>query len=322
MPTQVENGKAFEYAIAKAYYDYLEDRGVTAFFQADEHYQNAKICFEIQNEDSKASFYTAAMKTIETMVAIEPGLTSPREKEDWLRIRLASDREGAFGDVRDVIFSRNYNNVAWEMGISAKNNHDAVKHSRLSQTIDFGKEWMECPCSSRYFSEIKPVFDYLTRLRNQNPQFKWEELGESKSEEVYVPLLKAFRKEMLCLTKDNSAAPANLLQYLIGRKPFYKVIKDDRKNIVVVKAFNIGGKLNQTVNGRKPVIKTDVVKLPTRIIEFEFKDNSDTTLMMILDEGWQISFRIHSASTYIETSLKFDINLIGNPPILFTQHLF
>ena len=322
MPTQVENGKAFEYAIAKAYYDYLEDRGVTAFFQADEHYQNAKICFEIQNEDSKASFYTAAMKTIETMVAIEPGLTSPREKEDWLRIRLASDREGAFGDVRDVIFSRNYNNAAWEMGISAKNNHDAVKHSRLSQTIDFGKEWMECPCSSRYFSEIKPVFDYLTRLRNQNPQFKWEELGESKSEEVYVPLLKAFRKEMLCLTKDNSAAPANLLQYLIGRKPFYKVIKDDRKNIVVVKAFNIGGKLNQTVNGRKPVIKTDVVKLPTRIIEFEFKDNSDTTLMMILDEGWQISFRIHSASTYIETSLKFDINLIGNPPILFTQHLF
>ncbi len=322
MPTQVENGKAFEYAIAKAYYDYLEDRGVTAFFQADEHYQNAKICFEIQTEDSKAGFYTAAMKTIETMVAIEPGLTSPREKEDWLRIRLASDREGAFGDVRDVIFSRNYNNLAWEMGISAKNNHDAVKHSRLSQTIDFGKEWMECPCSSRYFSEIKPVFDYLTRLRNQNPQFKWEELGESKSEEIYVPLLKAFRKEMLCLTKDNSAAPANLLQYLIGRKPFYKVIKEDRKNIVVVKAFNIGGKLNQTVNGRKPVIKTDVVRLPTRIIEFEFKDNSDTTLMMILDEGWQISFRIHSASTYIETSLKFDINLIGNPPILFTQHLF
>ena len=44
--------------------------------------------------------------------------------------------------------------------------------------------------------------------------------------------------------------------------------------------------------------------------------------MMILDEGWQISFRIHNASLKLETSLKFDINLIGNPPILFTQHLF
>ena len=44
--------------------------------------------------------------------------------------------------------------------------------------------------------------------------------------------------------------------------------------------------------------------------------------MMVLDEGWQISFRIHYASSLLETSLKFDINLIGNPPILFTQHLF
>ena len=26
-----------------------------------------------------------------------------------------------------------------------------------------------------------------------------------------------------------------------------------------------------------------------------------------MDEDWQISFRIHSASTYIENSLKFDI---------------
>lgn len=137
-----------------------------------------------------------------------------------------------------------------------------------------------------------------------------------------MPLLKAFRKEMLRLTKSNPIASSNLLQYLIGRKPFYKVIKEDNKKIVVVKAFNIGGKLNQTVNGKKPIVKTDTIKLPTRVIELEFKEESDTTLMMVLDEGWQISFRIHSASTYIENSLKFDIQLIGNPPILFTQHLF
>lgn len=322
MPSQVENGKAFEYAIALAYYDYLKSISVLTWLHEDSSLQNGRRCYEIQEDDKQNEFYLAAQKTIETMVAIEPGLVSAKNSSDFLSIRLASDAEGIIGDVRDVIFSRPNNSMGWEIGISAKNNHDAVKHSRLSPKIDFGNEWMDFPCSPNYFSEIQPVFDYLKSIKTNNPKTKWEDLGCYKSEDVYVPLLKAFRKEMLRLTKSNPIASANLLQYLIGRKPFYKVIKEDNKKIVVVKAFNIGGKLNQTVNGKKPIVKTDTIKLPTRVIELEFKEESDTTLMMILDEGWQISFRIHSASTYIENSLKFDIQLIGNPPILFTQHLF
>jgi len=322
MPTQVENGKAFEYAIASAYYDYLSSLGVSTWLLNNTSLQNVKRCYELQDSSKQSEFYTAAQKTIETMVAIEPGLISAKNSADFLSIRIASDAEGIIGDVRDVIFSRPNVRGSWEIGISAKNNHDAVKHSRLSPTIDFGNEWMGIPCSKQYFSEIQPIFDYIRMLRMSNSNIKWDDLGNSKSVDIYVPLLKAFRQEMLRLANSNPIASANLLQYLIGRKPFYKVIKEDSKKIVVVKAFNIGGKLNQTVNGNKPVVKTDVLKLPTRIIELEFKENSDTTLMMILNEGWQISFRIHSASTYIENSLKFDIQLIGNPPILFTQHLF
>lgn len=322
MPSQVENGKAFEYAIAKVYNDYLESENNRVWLQDNVALNNAKRCFEIQEVSSQRGFYVAAEKTIETLVAIEPGLVSAKNQSDFLNIRLAADSEGIIGDVRDVIFSRPMANPAWEIGISAKNNHDAVKHSRLSPLIDFGAEWMDFPCSLAYFSEIRPVFDNLMQIKLNNPKTTWADLGEAKSEDVYVPLLKAFRKEMLQLTRLNPQASANLLHYLIGRKPFYKIIKEDRSNIVVVKAFNIGGKLNQTVNKKKPIVKTDTVKLPSRIIELEFKENSDTTLMMILDEGWQISFRIHSASTFIENSLKFDIQLIGNPPILFTQHLF
>ena len=92
--------------------------------------------------------------------------------------------------------------------------------------------------------------------------------------------------------------------------------------MVVVKAFNINGELNKTVNGFKSRYKTPKINLPTRIVELDFKEGSDTTLVMILDGGWEISFRIHNASTYVERSLKFDIKLLGNPPILFTQHLF
>lgn len=322
MPSQNDNGRAFEYAIAKAYFDYCVSDGIMVWLQDDENLRHAKLCYEMQDESSQRGFYVAAQKTIDTLVAIEPGLVSPKNQQDFLRIRLAADAEGIMGDVRDVIFSRPNGTAQWEIGISAKNNHDAVKHSRLSPFIDFGDEWMDVPCSATYFSEINPVFDWLMEIKLDNPRTKWKDLGDAKMVDVYVPLLRAFRKEMLRLSKTNPEATANLLQYLIGRKPFYKVIKEDRKNIVIVKAFNIGGKLNQIVNGKKPVIRTDTIKMPTRIIELEFKENVDTTLMMILDEGWQISFRIHSASTYIENSLKFDIQLIGNPPILFTQHLF
>lgn len=322
MPTQTENGKAFEYAIAMAYFDYLKSTGIAVRLQDDTCLQYGRRCFEIQDFNKQSKFYLAAQKTMTTMMAIEPGLVCAKNSADFLNIRLASDAEGIGGDVRDVIFSRPSNTSKWEIGISAKNNHDAVKHPRISPTIDFGDEWMGIPCSMSYFYEIQPVFKYLEILKTDNPKTKWEDLGNSKNEDVYVPLLRAFRKEMLQLVKNNPMASANLLHYLIGRKPFYKFIKEDNKKIVVVKAFNIGGKLNQTVNGKKPVVKTDVIKLPTRIIELEFKEGSETTLMMVLDEGWQISFRIHSASAYVENSLKFDIQLIGNPPVLFTQHLF
>ncbi|MXX98681.1 MAG: HaeIII family restriction endonuclease, partial [Gammaproteobacteria bacterium] len=61
------------------------------------------------------------------------------------------------------------------------------------------------------------------------------------------------------------------------------------------------------------------LKLPSRIIEIEFKPRSKNTVLMVLDEGWQVSFRIHNARSMIEPSLKFDINLKGHPDKL-TSH--
>ena len=120
MPSQVENGKAFEYAISKAYYDYLESENNRVWLQENDALAYARHCFEIQNEIQQRGFYVAAEKTIETLVAIEPGLESSKNLSDILSIRLASDSEGIVGDVRDVLFSRP-NSSCWEIGISAKN---------------------------------------------------------------------------------------------------------------------------------------------------------------------------------------------------------
>lgn len=161
----------------------------------------------------------------------------------------------------------------------------------------------------------------IDNIQKRNPDTTWDDLGQKKELEIYVPLLEAFRKELLCIYENNDKVPQKLISYLIGRYPFYKIIKDDTHNLVIVKAYNIEGGLNKTVNGEKARYKTPKINLPTRIVEFE-RHNSTNTLYMILDGGWEISFRIHNASTKLERSLKFDIRLLGNPPILFTQHIF
>ena len=166
---------------------------------------------------------------------------------------------------------------------------------------------------------MRPIFAYLRKHEGHT----FNSLGDEKITKVYVPLLTAFRDELMRIYNNNDAIPEKLIRYLIGNYAFYKIIKDDSHNMVIVKAFNINNELNRTVNGVKAQYKTPTINLPTRIVEFDFKIGAeDNTLDMILDEGWEISFRIHNASSRIEQSLKFDIRLLGNPPILFTQHLF
>ena len=56
-----------------------------------------------------------------------------------------------------------------------------------------------------------------------------------------------------------------------------------------------------------------ITVLPTRIVSLGYKQGSKNTLELCLDYGWQFSFRIHNASTKVETSLKFDIQIIKMP---------
>lgn len=316
-----KNGHAFEYAIALAYFDKLTAMGVRASIVRDEAFNVAFSCYDSFDLRTQNKFYHAAEETVDTLVKIEPGLTAPMVRNDFLSIRIAKDAEGQAGDVRDVIFRRSH--PAWEIGFSAKNNNDAVKHQRLSQTIDFGREWVGIPCTQHYWHEIRPIFDFINSRIAADPGTSWNDLGQDKVDKIYIPLLAAFRNEVLRLSQQDSTFPAKLVSYLVGKYPFYKIIKEDNSNLVIVKAFNIEGQLNKTVNGKRSQYKIPEISLPTRIIEFEpMRGKEDNTLAMVLDGGWEISFRIHNAATRLERSLKFDVRLLGNPPILFSQYLF
>lgn len=207
----------------------------------------------------------------------------------------------------------------WEIGVSAKNNHEAVKHSRLSHLIDFGEKWLGIKVSKEYFATVTPIFSNLEKLRKESKAtMKWSELRDHHST-VYVPILEAFMKELRKIDKENDDIASNLVSYLIGHQDFYKVIKS--KNTVEIQAYNINGTLNLPFKKIEPKYKTPRVPLPTEIIDIKFKKDSKTTIIVTMNNEWILSFRIHNASSRIESSLKFDITLLNSPKKLFKNTL-
>lgn len=316
--SQTVNGKAFEYALLNEFVKRLKNLTSVSIVENDP-YNTALKCFLSFDEKERGHYSLVASFAVNFLIDIEPRLSNGVNENDELQLEIVSDKEGQTGDVRDVLAIRA--KQKWEIGISAKNNHRAVKHSRLSNDIDFGKKWLGFNCSPDYFNEIKPIFDSLAQLRKDSKATKkWDSLGDYHTT-VYVPILNAFKRELVRLDNDNPGAVAErLVEYLVGNQDFYKVIKS--KNKVEIQAYNLHGTLNLSFENIKPKAKVPRLKLPSRLIEVVYQENSKTTLLVTLNEGWQISFRIHNASSRIEPSLKFDINLVSAPHSLFTNQLF
>ena len=318
VPSQTINGKAFEYALLNQFFERLEKITQTSVVD-NAPFQTALKCFETFDEKEQGQYKLVASFAVNFLLDIEPRLSNGIRENDILQLEIISDKEGQTDDVRDVLAIRSLQK--WEIGISAKNNHRAVKHSRLSNDINFGQKWLGFPCSSEYFAEIKPIFDNLAELRTASKATqKWSTLGDYHSS-VYVPVLDAFKKELVRLDKANPGIVAErLVECLIGNQDFYKIIKGKSK--VEIQAYNLHGTLNLPFESIKPKFKIQRLKLPNRLIEVVYQDNSKTTLLVTLSEGWQISFRIHNTSSRIEPSLKFDINLVSAPHSLFVNKLF
>lgn len=317
MAKQVLTGKAFEYALLLEFYARLNNLTSVSIID-NAPLKNAKKCFESFNETEQSTYRITSSAAVNFLLDIEPRLSHGISSQDTLQLEIVSDQQGQSGDVRDILLIRSLQN--WEIGISAKNNHRAVKHSRLSQNIDFGEKWLGVPCSKEYFEEIAPVFLMLESIKEKNKSTKWTSI-ENMHQKIYIPILEAFRKELLRLDKENPVMVAErLVNYLIGNKDFYKVIKG--KNKIEIQGYNLHGTLNQPFERVKPKAKIPKLKLPSRLVDVAYENDSTTTLKISLNEGWNISFRIHNASSRVEPSLKFDINLISVPQSLFANHLF
>lgn len=277
MPSQAASGKAWEYGLARRL---AQINGVPLVSS------NAQLAalkaYHQYGEHERNEIRRAAVAAASFLEAYDERFG------ELAQIGIQSDQRGKDGDVRDVLAATKDGGV---IGISAKHRHRALKHSRLSDQIDFGLEWYDHPCSLTYWERVRPVF---RKLRRSNVGY-WRELPD-KHEGYYQPVLAAFMEEVL-----EYADAERLLRYVVGRYDFYKVIKSNGD--VEIQSFNLGGSLQW---GAK-------LPMPTRIVEFRREPSRVATAELTLDHGWQLSFRLHNANAEIEPSLKFDIQLVGSP---------
>ncbi len=307
-------GRAYEYVFLLTLADAIKKiRDVQ--IEQNSAYFAAEQAFLLIDDTLKPVLQTSAQATIEKLFAMEPMIIEPAN--DTLTLKVQTDKKGKEGDVRDIVIARSA--VRWEIGLSLKHNHFAAKHSRLAKTLDFGKKWFQIPCSENYWKSVKPIFDYLRAQKLAGK--KWNELP-NKDQDVYIPLLQAFKDEVLQSYQKDETVPQKMVEYLLGTFDFYKVISVDKKQLTQIQSYNLHGQLNKESKVVKSKIQVPITYLPTRIVNIGMKPNSSTTVELYMDGGWQFGFRIHNASEYVETSLKFDIQIVGMPITILSINCF
>ena len=261
MPTQTQAGKAFEYALINEAGNILSSKCKVTIVK-DINYTSALACYNIYPAKQQLRYTQAAIAALTHIITLEPRLANLSGKAvEILTIQLQPDSAGRSGDVRDVLFIRS--SQKWEIGISAKNNHKAIKHSRLSNVLDFGASWVGVPCSPTYFHAINPIFAHLLTLKKTGTL--WRSVP-NKPATVYQPILNAFKRELSQINNTHPNIPQVLISYLIGTNDFYKVMK--RAKVVEILAFNLHGSLGKSAGGLKPSNPIPRLALPTQIVQF------------------------------------------------------
>lgn len=299
-------GRAYEYAWCLA----LEQKlSVLKKVIVDKQngFNAANRAYESLEKSLQERYLESAKQGVLLLLDCEPLLSEIiGSLQNEITLSLQKDKLGEIGDIRDILiyFDR------FCIGLSIKHNHEAIKHSRLSKDLDFGEKWLGVRVSQNYKDTIKPLFERLENAKKEG--MLWRDFP-NKEQEIYAPLLQAFKKEVLRIDENKkNKVPQKMVEYLLGKYDFYKAILLEREQKTKLEAYHFNNTLNRSVKN-KPKRIIPLSKLPTRMIYFDFKPKSFNTLELVLNEGWSFSLRIHNASSRVEPSLKFDIKLLSKP---------
>lgn len=341
----VINGKAFEYSTLIALYNELSNSGwkpEQIEILEDKNYKNIEKAYQVvENSDepdeeetelspaiieqTENTYDKAAKVAAAYLRMTEPIIKVPESL--YAVLSAMPDSAGVKGDVRDICFTiytdKSKKSVIRELGISCKNNHEAVKHPRITEDLDFAKEWTKgkFKCSDEFLRKMEMIQKQIEQY--QQKYNTWSEVND-KMDTIYLPIVQAFVEELRRLgvvavdADDDQREKASefskvFFEYMFGTQDFYKFIKDDKARATTVYPYNMHGSLMKTYKGVKNEQAVPCVTMPEEIVEVRMKPKSKTTLEIYFDQ-WIISMRLHNADSSIRrTSLKFDVQIKAQP---------
>ena len=131
--TSNNQGRAYEYISLLSLHDAIKDVRPAQIIH-NSSFEAAQRAWDTLQDDDKTLYTLSAKSTIDTIFALEPNIIE--HSDDILNLYIQTDKHGEDADVRDIIVGRK--DITWEIGLSIKHNHMAVKHSRLAKSLDFG----------------------------------------------------------------------------------------------------------------------------------------------------------------------------------------
>jgi hypothetical protein len=193
-----------------------------------------------------------------------------------------SDKHGREGDVTDIRILGSL----LQINLSVKHNHKALKHQRPASTAQHCGFPKKTPEDRKFREEYKAIVGSFQVIAQNSLNFRDLEEGVVFTH-LYRPIcdLVAQSINQLCQSSTNAN---HLLNFLLGRTDFYKIILDAKLNELHIQFFN------------KPSNISSV-----------FAESHENYVKLTFDRLWKISMRLHTASSRIalSPSLKFDTQL-------------
>lgn len=270
------NGRALEYKVV----DFLMSQNsmfkVTLKPQALRDQERDIVNYQDIPEGLKESYSQCAK-------VVHNWLEKKIKGRDLVIDKLTDDEAKKKGDVTDIrIFSGEE-----IINLSIKHGHGALKHQRPPTTAQ------RCGCAKGSKEDIgfrkgyKVIIDnFLTLSKKLAPTArKFNDLlcldKEFIFDHLYLPICKYVTKTIneLCVGKERTQA---LFSFLVGTTSFYKIIDHDDK--VCILDFNSIG-------------------LPDKVIA---RMEGKSYIYLDFSNGWELSLRLHTASSKLGNSLKFD----------------